>query len=637
MLTTLVRASIDGAVLVALVWIVTRVLRLSAPVRTFVWWCVAARFVVALIWPSPIGLPILPPEPEGSGRAAVRLTSPVERTLGVPVPPRPSSSPVVSGAIELGSTAVLIWLAGVLLLCGAGLRRWWQTAAVVRDAVAAPEHLQSAAAALARTLRLRRVPQVRVSTRVDTPLVAGLRRPVVLLPAAFDRLDPRQQQMAICHELAHVKRADLWLGCVPALAERIFFFHPLAHVASREYALWREAACDARVIQALGAAPHEYGRLLLNLGVARPKAGLAAAGASWSFVNLKRRIAMLHDVPAGSRVSRILGGAAVVLALAAIIPMQLVARAPERASGQAIGPFAVEYERQTSPAAAPAGQESTPVSARPFDYVLIREDNGSVTTSGSSADVERARKHKRAGEALVWIREGEREYVIRDPELLREIENVWNEAHRPIRAHAQSLEEVLPAHIESAVTHALSAAGEALAHVPTMIEHHKLGAFQEAERALGDVRVGDIVREATEHARHALDDVLDQGFIADIIREASRQAREALDDEHVQDAIREAGRLSLRVDSHEIEEASRKLSEDLRDEMDQLRDEMRSLSHDLRERHRESDEMNDALRESSRQLERAAKRMADHAQKAEREMRAIIERAISSGRADVVR
>ena len=80
--------------------------------------------------------------------------------------------------------------------------------------------------------------------------------------------------MAICHELVHLRRGDLWLGCVPALAERLFFFHPLAHVAAREDPLAREAACDAAVLRAMDATPQDYGRLLLALGVSPLARGL---------------------------------------------------------------------------------------------------------------------------------------------------------------------------------------------------------------------------------------------------------------------------------------------------------------------------------------------------------------------------
>ena len=75
--------------------------------------------------------------------------------------------------------------------------------------------------------------------------------------------------MALAHELMHVRRRDVLLGCIPALAERLYFFHPLARLAAREYVIAREAACDAAVVRALDVPADDYGRLLLRLGVTR--------------------------------------------------------------------------------------------------------------------------------------------------------------------------------------------------------------------------------------------------------------------------------------------------------------------------------------------------------------------------------
>ena len=111
---------------------------------------------------------------------------------------------------------------------------------------------------LAALIGLRRLPDVRISEDVVTPLVAGLRRPVVLLPLTrFTALSAARQRMTLCHELVHLKRWDLFLGWIPAAAEPLFFFHPLAHVAAREYLFWREAACDAAVLEALDVAPQD--------------------------------------------------------------------------------------------------------------------------------------------------------------------------------------------------------------------------------------------------------------------------------------------------------------------------------------------------------------------------------------------
>ena len=53
--------------------------------------------------------------------------------------------------------------------------------------------------------------------------------------------------MALTHELIHLQRRDLWWGLLPAVSQHLFFFHPLVHVAAREYALAREEACDGAV------------------------------------------------------------------------------------------------------------------------------------------------------------------------------------------------------------------------------------------------------------------------------------------------------------------------------------------------------------------------------------------------------
>ncbi|MEE7567722.1 hypothetical protein HH297_15760, partial [Xanthomonas sp. Kuri4-3] len=171
---------------------------------------------------------------------------------------------------------------------------------------------------------LRRAPPLRLSERIDSPQLVGPWRPVLLLPArrmahfADDDLD-----MALTHELVHLRRRDLWWGLVPALAQHLLFFHPLVHLAVREYAIAREAACDAAVVAGSGHCRHDYGRLLVQLGVApRPGAGLASA--SPSFLSLKRRLLMLQHTTSFPRL-----GAALILATVAavgVLPLRLVAQ-----------------------------------------------------------------------------------------------------------------------------------------------------------------------------------------------------------------------------------------------------------------------------------------------------------------------
>ena len=135
--------------------------------------------------------------------------------------------------------------------------------------------------------------------------------------------------MTLCHELLHVRRGDLWLGWVPALAQRLFYFHPLVRLAAREYALAREAACDAEVLRVLDPAPDAYGRLLLRLGVAPRVPRLAAAGAAPSVETLKRRLMMLQQASDRKRVHPAWWGLVALIALVALIPFQMVAQDPE--------------------------------------------------------------------------------------------------------------------------------------------------------------------------------------------------------------------------------------------------------------------------------------------------------------------
>jgi hypothetical protein len=337
---------------------------------------------------------------------------------------------------------------------------------------------------LSARLSLGRMPAVRVSTDVETPLVIGFVRPIVLLPAAgFARLSDRQQQMSICHELVHIKRADLRWGCIPAVAEWLFFFHPCARLAAREYALAREAACDAAVIEALDAAPQEYGRLLVDLGVAQPRAGLAAAGASWSSSTLKRRLVMLNQLSTVSSTSRLLAGVAVAIAAVSIVPVKLVARpaepppapqvtttTPPASQGTATATPATSTASATKTTAtvkATAPQKTAAVQERKErpTYALVQVVNDTVVVVGSdvvlfrapesrapgatvstasrprvllkssrpnpdaSQIVDHARTFRKENEAMIWFKRNDHEYVVRDASTIKELEAVIATRH----------------------------------------------------------------------------------------------------------------------------------------------------------------------------------------------------------------
>jgi bla regulator protein blaR1 len=454
MLSLLARASLEGTVLAAGVWLVCRALpRMSPGVRALLWWCVAAKFVMALVWLTPVGVPVLP-RAAADAVGAAAAPPPASPAPAVDAG-RPASLPVRGpGAPETPWTAIVVgvWALGLGISLLRTLHHWRRTRAVVSRSLPAGDGLQAMVRELSGRLGRRRTVDVRVSAEIESPLILGVRRPVILVPGeGFAALSPDQQRMALCHELAHLDRGDMWLGCVPAAAERCFFFHPLARLAAREYAFWREAACDEAVLATLEASPGSYARMLLALGVSRRTATFSAAGAAWSFGNLKRRITMLDHTASPSFRGRALAAGAVALAILAIAPIRAVARsaAPPAPSstGGAMPTLAPAVAARTQQ---PAARADSPPAARvdsPPDgtkevaetegqraqeelrFVLFRAD-GNTTMSGESGDAERARRHVQPREPLLWFRYAGREYVVRDRGVLREVDELWEPVGR---------------------------------------------------------------------------------------------------------------------------------------------------------------------------------------------------------------
>ncbi|HEX9944234.1 MAG TPA: M56 family metallopeptidase, partial [Thermoanaerobaculia bacterium] len=352
----LARASLQGALFIAAVWIVCRLFpRLPASVRCGLWWAACLKLLVGLVWTSPVRLPLLPAADAPAVDSGILYVRNVAAAAASPSPGQ-VEPPTHRPDLPLPEALVAAWLAGLLIVIARSVRQLRHTRWVVRRSQPVREGwVRSAFAELCERLDLRRPPELLGSEDVRTPQAIGLLRPRVVLPrAGLARLSPPEVAMTLCHELLHLRRGDLWLGWVPALAQRIFFFHPLAALAAREYAIARETACDAQVLRVLGTAPQAYGRLLLRWGVAPRETGLAAAGASPSLQNLKRRLQMLEQTSESRR--RLSGWwwLAGVVALAGLVPLQIVAQqqaaeAPEAA----VAPEALPAEAP-EPAVAPA-------------------------------------------------------------------------------------------------------------------------------------------------------------------------------------------------------------------------------------------------------------------------------------------
>ncbi len=96
-----------------------------------------------------------------------------------------------------------------------------------------------------RKLGLNRLPSVRIVPWTESPMLAGVWRPRLLLPEAFSRLwSPAQQRAVLAHELAHLAHRDqLWQ--VPVrLAVALLWWHPGTWRLLRRWRWCAELAAD---------------------------------------------------------------------------------------------------------------------------------------------------------------------------------------------------------------------------------------------------------------------------------------------------------------------------------------------------------------------------------------------------------
>jgi beta-lactamase regulating signal transducer with metallopeptidase domain len=277
----------QGGLLILAVWLVCRLApRMNPSLRQALWWLACLKLVVGIVWARPVSLPLLPERVTPIHARLADLAPAV--TAPAPQPSQPAAPPGLPWTEGLFG----LWLLGFAVTTGLAVLSGWRMRRVVRTAASADDG--SSGEELRRLsvqMGLSAPPRLLSSAEVTAPLVVGHWRPAILVPREFeDRLTLDERRMALAHELAHVRRRDLWLAIVPAVAYALFYFFPPVWIACREWAADREATCDTEAIAATGAVPKAYGQLLMKIVAGDHRRVIAGLGATANFNTLKRRI-----------------------------------------------------------------------------------------------------------------------------------------------------------------------------------------------------------------------------------------------------------------------------------------------------------------------------------------------------------
>lgn len=294
--------------LVALVWLLIR-RRSSAALGCWLFLFVLLKPLIPFHLPVPQGwllqgagepaaASIASSAATGAGiefEAAATVSQPLAETTAAALPgPALAARESLSwqSYLLLGWALVVVTLAMRFLFQQLRVHRWLRPASRL-------DELEGELAELASQIGLRRKVRAYSNPRIETPLVCGLVRPSLMLPEGFgEGLNPDQRRWVLLHELAHVKRGDLWVLAFQRVVQIAFFFNPSVWIANRAINRLREYACDdiALVHAQIDRRSCGEGFLRLVEGVrSQPMPGAAALALFERRSDSTRRLARILD------------------------------------------------------------------------------------------------------------------------------------------------------------------------------------------------------------------------------------------------------------------------------------------------------------------------------------------------------
>lgn len=248
-----------------------------AQVRHWLWFSASFKFLVpfALLMTLGSHLQWAPAARKIATQIAAPEVSFTMMQISQPFPGALPLAPSTRGTRDWAVLAILgVWACGFASVTLMRFRRWLRIRAAVRASI---------------PIDIPATVEVRSSPGLLEPGVAGLLRPILLLPAGIaGRLTPPQLEAVLAHELCHVRRRDNLFASIHMIVEAMFWFHPLVWWIGAKLVEERERACDEEVLS-LGSEPHVYAEGIVNVCKLYVESPLVCvSGVTGS--NLKKRI-----------------------------------------------------------------------------------------------------------------------------------------------------------------------------------------------------------------------------------------------------------------------------------------------------------------------------------------------------------
>ena len=340
---------VQSALLVILLLVVDLLLRKR--IRAVFRYCVWLLVLVKLILPPTLSLPTgigywfgdhLPAASSISDRAfdmaRLERASPSGEMPQVrparDLPDNDSSIMLAASALTpLTWQAVLfvLWIVGVLAFLTLLVQRVRFVRWLVATSNPAKEELLGLLEQCRRQIGVRWDIRLRISDTIPSPAVCGFFRPTVLIPATLvENLSPEGLRATLIHELAHIKRGDLWVNSVQTFLQVIYFYNPFVWFANAVIRRVCEEAVDETVLVTLGGQAGNYSNTLIDIGEMafwRADLGLRLIGVAESKKALQWRIRHMlnRPIPKSAKIG-VLGTIVIIVIAAVLLPMAKAVR-----------------------------------------------------------------------------------------------------------------------------------------------------------------------------------------------------------------------------------------------------------------------------------------------------------------------
>jgi len=108
--------------------------------------------------------------------------------------------------------------------------------------------------------------RLKLSSETSKPAVNGFLRPTVLVPhQPGPSLGSRHLRCVLLHELAYIKRLDIWVEFAQKLLQVIYFYNPLLWAANHMIRKTRDEAVDEMVVAIMGDKAQWYRQMRINV------------------------------------------------------------------------------------------------------------------------------------------------------------------------------------------------------------------------------------------------------------------------------------------------------------------------------------------------------------------------------------